>query len=172
MPNDTAASPLDARPRLFVSHSSGEGPAREQLKQICLAIEQAGGMRTLADSESVEVIVDHANIQPGQEWPRNIHEWLAEADAAVILFSPRTLKSKWVMKEAAILSWRKALDPSFKLLPVRMPGVDEAEFTTGVFSALGLSNVQFVNHDDPAAIANAVGAAIGPLRRMRTPFDR
>ena len=117
--------------KLFVSHSSrlddvdDSGLSLEHnwrlLRETCEAIEEKYG-------EQVKVLVDYAGLTPGEDWNHRLNLWLAECEAAIILFSQRALKqSRWVEKEATILSWRAELDPDFTLIPVTLKGQTTAE---------------------------------------------
>jgi hypothetical protein len=117
--------------KLFVSHSSrldevdGNGLSLEHnwrlLRETCAAIEEKYG-------DQVKILVDYAGLTPGEDWNHRLNLWLAECGAAIILFSQRALKqSRWVEKEATILSWRAELDPEFTLIPVTLKGQTTAE---------------------------------------------
>jgi hypothetical protein len=64
---------------------------------------------------------------------------LAECQVAILMLSRRALARPWVLKEATILSFRKARDPAFAFLPLLLPGIDHAAIAAHPgFSALRL----------------------------------
>ena len=81
-----------------------------------------------------QVLVDQSGeIPTGEAWFPYLSEWMAECDGAVILFSKEALESQWVRAEAAILSWRKRRQPSFKLIGVLLDGVKPEDFDDDAF---------------------------------------
>ncbi|MGH7507787.1 MAG: toll/interleukin-1 receptor domain-containing protein, partial [Longimicrobiales bacterium] len=151
-------------PRLFVSHSSLDA---ELTRELCAQLEDTPAQ------PGYDVLVDYTELKPGVDWPRHLHEYMAHCHAAVLLLTPDSVTSPWVLKEATILAWRRSLDPSFQLFPVRLSGVDDAVLVKEKFGPLMLELIQRVASDDPAAIANAVRARVGrPDATAWTPFDR
>lgn len=102
--------------RLFISHSSRDEGAKSFLKEVC---------QGLADSnKGFNVLVDQEGIPFGADWERYLNEWLAECDAAVILFSADSIQSWWVLKEATIVTWRRELNEQFTVVPVLIGDMD------------------------------------------------
>jgi len=115
--------------KLFISHSSlldeldAQGQPLQRnwdlMKGVCDELRNAYGGR-------IEILVDIEGLLPAIEWRARLDDWLAECDAAVILFSKRAIEeSDWVKFEAAVLRWRASRDAAFKLVPVVLP--DEAD---------------------------------------------
>lgn len=120
--------------RLFISHTSKTPSASERLDLL----------REAFAAHQFDVIVDRDHLQPGDEWRREIYTWLGLCDVAVVLIAPRALDpaNPWVAREATILMWRRALDPSFIVVPVLVDGVELGDLEQGPFRDLLLSEVQ------------------------------
>ncbi len=123
--------------KVFISHSSKDDTNLTLLRQVCDALDHAG----------YDVLVDKGGRIPvGDEWFLHLAEWMAECDAAVILFSRAAFEaSEWVRAEAAILSWRKRIQPDFKLIGVPLDDVDPGEFAQdSFFNVIRINDFQFV----------------------------
>src|ERR1017187_5155766 len=119
--------------KLFVSHSSHADASRTRLRTVCQKLENAGFF----------VLVDYEEIKSGDAWRDRIHTSLAECQAALILFDEEALNSPWVLKEATILSRRRALEKdSFRLFPVRLGSVAKDDLETKQFAPLLLNEIQ------------------------------
>jgi hypothetical protein len=123
------------------------------LDSLCAGLEQAG----------IDVLLDRTRLTPGAAWRREIYAWLGLCHAAVILISRRALddvEKYWVAREATLLVWRQALDPTLKLIPVLLPGVDPRELAGGRFADLQLREIQclMANSDPALTIAEVMGA--------------
>lgn len=151
--------------KLFISHSSKldglhvdglSGQANLNfLKSSCDLIQEYYGDR-------IELLVD-LNLQAGDQWERRLNEWLFECHAAVFLFSLNAInKSEWVKKEAAILSARKSLDSSLKLIPILLDKQDAKVLTEGYFSTLRIQANQCVRNVTSAMdVLKGVRQALG-----------
>lgn len=156
--------------RIFLSHSSKDAALTTAVAEALspLAADAPAAKRP---AWGYEVLVDQTELKPGVEWPRYLHEWMARADAAVILLTTNAVASDWVLKEATILAWRRSLDPGFSLFVVRFPDVTNELLEKHHFSPLFLSNIQAVGQTDAAAIATAVRDQLGPPQRVETRYD-
>jgi hypothetical protein len=151
-------SPLSIR--VFISHSSGGDPAL------------VNALRAELEGLGYVVLLDQQDITTGSRWRERIHAFLADCHASVILFSRRALEeSSWVFKEATVLAWRAALDPSFQLVPILLPGVTAADFQASRFGPLALSEIQHQAAADAAAIAAIVHGVVGTPAPFSTPLD-
>ena len=158
--------------KLFVSHSTKTDGARALFRAIG---ERLKGIR------DVELLWD-PDLSPGHRWRAGgLDRWLAECDGAVILFSKDALASGWVLKEAQILTWRKALSPRFVLVPVVLapvtrPGTNMDQWAKE-WSAVKVDEIQFLRGADPqgmdaaarAALAERVAAAVEKRRGPAAP---
>ncbi|MEV8433645.1 toll/interleukin-1 receptor domain-containing protein [Streptomyces sp. HUAS 31] len=100
---------------IFISHSSRNDPLAEKVrKSVARTLRCAG--------HTVEV--DRDSLREGQEWCPALFRMMAECDAALVLLGRAALDSAWVRKEASILMWRRALNPSLYVLPVLVGEVD------------------------------------------------
>jgi hypothetical protein len=80
----------------------------------------------------------------------------------------------WVARETSLLVWRQALDPTLRLVPVVLPGVDPAELAQGRFVDLQLREIQCLRADaDPVQTAARVvaGLALPAGQPKATPLD-
>jgi hypothetical protein len=74
-----------------------------------------------------DVLVDRDVIQPGDIWRSEIYGWIGLCDAAVILISQQAIddpEKQWVARETACLICRRYIDPSLKIIPVLLDGID------------------------------------------------
>jgi len=154
--------------KLFVSHSSKTVQNVAFLERVCQTLgEQDTGFHVLVDQSG--------KIPAGEEWFRYLSEWMAECDAAVILFSRAAFEeSEWVRAEAAILSWRKRIQPKFKLVGVLLDDVNPTEFDTDVFfKVIRISDFQFVRDcENEQAILSELKKAFGDLNEPpESPFE-
>jgi TIR domain len=153
--------------RLFVSHSSKDP---QLTAEVCglLAPSEAEGRA------GYDVRVDQRDLEDGRPWPRQLHAWMAQCHAGLLLLTANAAASPWVLKEATILSWRLSLDPSFHLFTVLGPGVDDALLRAHRFEPLGLGTIQRTAAGalDAATIAAAVRATLGQPRPGPTLEDR
>ena len=156
------------RRKLFLSHSSKTPENRALLKDLC--------GRLGADGAGYHVLIDQGGeIYAGADWELRLNEWLAECQAAVILFSNAALNtSDWVKKEAAILTWRREVEEGFTLIPVLLDGLAQEELATGLFRTLRINKSQCIHCDaTPAEIAARISEGLGDPRAAapRTPFE-
>lgn len=168
--------------KLFVSHSSrlDDVPERYTDKDVNwrLLQEVVNGLKARY-GESIHVLVDNDGLIPGDDWNRELNLWLAECQAAVILVTKRALeRSDWVAKEAAILGWRKALDPDFNLIPVTIEGDSLAsDLSQGFFGSLDMGRIQCLHANRSAAdIVTGISQRLGkredvPAKHAKTPLD-
>ncbi len=170
--------------RLFVSHSSRlddvphkytDGDANWRLLR-----ETCDGLKARY-TDSIQILVDRDGLVAGADWNRELNLWLAECQAAIILVSKRALeRSDWVAKEAAILGWRKALDPNFILIPVTIEGESTAaELAQGFFGSLDMGRIQSVHAIErkAATIVEEIATRLGKKETLavhcaQTPLDR
>lgn len=135
--------------RIFISHGLDKAVAADM--QFLDALEAK------LNGAGHQVLLDRSQLELGDAWQHVLHELLAECDAAVLLLSPRALTRPWVLKEATILAYRKAMQTGFPLLPVLLGGVQPAQLATEHFSPLCLLDLQA--HQQPTvdvAGANAL----------------
>ena len=64
------------------------------------------------------MLVDMHTLEPGQPWPNQLHEMMGYCQAGILLLTMNSIKSPWVLKEATILMWRKAVEKKFELFVV------------------------------------------------------
>ncbi|MBM3525091.1 MAG: toll/interleukin-1 receptor domain-containing protein, partial [Alphaproteobacteria bacterium] len=147
--------------RIFVSHSSHDDAARNFIDEL----------RAVLTSEGYDVLVDRDGHRPGEAWTPELHRWLAECDAAILMFSPDALASDWVFKEATILTFRASVHRDVRLLPVRDPRVPTALFESKHWAPLQANLLQMIELTDVSGVAAAAKEAFGPARQILTPYE-
>lgn len=142
--------------RVFISHRNGDA------KVIALI----NGISTRLAKEGFDVFVDFDRLSPGTQWCNDIYTWLGICHAAIVIISKDVLQedSVWVPRECSILAWRKALDPSFVLIPVLLPEVSTEDLRAHLqFRDLKLHDYQVIDHIDPVDTCNAIIEGLGKL---------
>lgn len=159
--------------KLFISHSSRLDDVAHRytdqdanwrlLQEVCDGLKARFG-------KAIHILVDRDGLIPGDDWNRELNLWLAECHAAVILVSRRALdKSDWVAKEAAILGWRKALDPDFTLIPITIEGEScAADLAQGFFGSLDMGRIQAARAHAERSAAQIVAAIEQGFGRQET----
>jgi hypothetical protein len=141
-----------------VSHSSRTPRAKDWLERF---------VRPLGCGEdAVDVLLDNRMIDSGHEWRRTINAMLSECDAAVVLITPDSLVSPWVLKEATILRWRHDQNPSFMVIPLALDVTRQELKNTRLWDPLDLPEIQFLSGrgpEDAAASLKSRIASLGPL---------
>jgi len=156
--------------RLFISHGLDKKamPDMQFLDGLVAALQAPAGAGEVAP----EVLLDRDRLGAGDRWRDVLHEWLAGCDAAVLLLSARALASPWVLKEATVLAWRKAMDPGFPLYPVLLGGLASDALAANGFSPLCLRDLQAIrpplaDPQQPEALDSASALAIARQVRRR-----
>ncbi len=90
--------------RIFISHSSKDKPAVEQL---ALELHQRG----------FDPWFDKWEIQPGDDIVASINRGLEEMDAGIVVFSEHTIDSDWIQHELSYLIL-KNIEDGVKLIPI------------------------------------------------------
>lgn len=149
------------RPHVFISHSTESEADWAALETMAQGLDDAG----------YQVLLDRETLPPGSDWRPEIHTWMGVCHAAVILFSERAVASTWVQKEATILTWRKAIDPRFVLIPVLIPPLKRQELRSGPFAPLAIGEIQFPAGPLPL---QAVVDRLAALKAadLKTPLER
>ena len=158
--------------RIFISHGIDKSNPAEL--QFLDTLEQQLRL-TETGRESHEVLLDRTRLEPGDDWAGILNDWLAECQVAILMLSKRALARPWVLKEATILSFRKARDPAFPFLPLLLPGIDRAAIDAHPgFSALRLDVWQaFEAGAAPDTVASFVKDKLAGIQvSPTTPLDR
>lgn len=166
---------------VFISHSCKDdepapppgAPAQDVARAQRLAF--ARKLRDTLDAElkkdpDYDVFLDRRKLNAGDIWQDGLHSALRTCDAGVVLLTPESLESGWVLKEATILSWRVFLREGVLLVPVVL-GVTDADLETRGFGALDLKQIQWlkVNGTDAAAVTDAVDRIVDALKNRMPP---
>ena len=159
--------------RIFISHGTNKDDASDLAFLRALAVELA---TTEPGAPPHTVLLDDTRLKAGDDWPGILHDFLAECQAAVLVLSKRALTRPLVLKEATILSYRKAREKSaFPFYCVVMPDTSMAAVQAlPAFNALGLDDQQaFVPGTPAAEVAAWVKTKLGDIEvRDVTPLDR
>ena len=105
--------------KVFISHSCKDkekkppaeltkeaAAARAQRLDVCRKLRDDSGKKLKADKR-FEVFLDvRGGLKAGDVWREGLHTALRTCSAGVVLLTPESLESQWVLKEATILSWR------------------------------------------------------------------
>ena len=166
-------------PTIFISHScrDNEPPPPSGLSPDAAArAARLAFSRLLRDTLATElgkqprfsVFLDvRGGLKPGEIWQDGLHRALRTCSAAVILLTPESLESGWVLKEATILSWRVFLREPLVLVPIVL-GVSDAELTRRGFGALNLDRIQWVRvaGSEQASVNRAVQDTVAVLAKV------
>ncbi len=148
-------------PFIFVSHSSLDDKLTHD---VCDALTSGGS------PDGYRVLVDWEGLKGGMNWPLYLIEWMVRCHAAVILLTQTAIPRPWVLKEATILTARRALDPNFRLFVVRFPDTTDLLETHG-YGPLSLDTIQQLAYTDAATVAAAIRDELGRVSRGVTPFE-
>jgi hypothetical protein len=117
---------------------------------------------------NLEVFLDQRDLRGGDLWRHGIHHKLRSCAGGVILLTPESIESKWVLKEATILSWRVFEDDNVIVVPV-VQGVSLEDLARQGFEPLGLPEIQWVNVPDSpseADLEQAIEMVVAALQRI------
>jgi ABC-type multidrug transport system fused ATPase/permease subunit len=93
---------------VFLSHNSADKPAVEEIA------------RRLRD-EGIDPWIDTWQLVPGEKWQPSLEKALAEARASVVFFGPSGI-GPWQDEEMRVAIDRRVREPSFRVVPVLLPG--------------------------------------------------
>lgn len=141
-----------SKARIFISHSCkdveiADGPAFElepdpRLRRLKYAKYVRDRVVDLLAAKGFEVLLDRALLDPGDRWPIKLLRWLGDCDGAVLLLSEDAIASHWVLQEATVLTWRRRLRDSFRLIPVMLGDLPEVRLATAGFGPLQIGDIQ------------------------------
>jgi hypothetical protein len=111
---------------IFISHSTKEHDPRDRKDRL-----DARAIRDyLFDGLGAaghDVMLDQRCLKAGDDWYAKLYRWLGQCSGAVVIVDSEGLRSKWLRKEAAILSWRRSQIPGFRLITVLVGGISTTE---------------------------------------------
>ncbi len=120
-------------PGVFISHKLNDHPTDGFLAALRPDLE-ALGCKVWLDTD----------IAAGEIWRHELSTWMSACTCAVILVTKAALTSEWIFQEASILSWRAEQDPDFKLFPVVLDGLTDADIAASRLKVvLGIDRLQW-----------------------------
>jgi TIR domain-containing protein len=173
--------------KVFISHSCKDkekkppagltkeaAAARAKRLEVCRTLRQELYKKLKADKR-FEVFLDvRGGLKAGEVWREGLHTALRTCSAGVVLLTPESLESQWVLKEATILSWRAFVKTPPVVLIVFVLDVAQEEIDRRGFGALGLDAIQWIDIANPtqAGIKKAVNEAVAALKnRVAQPLS-
>lgn len=162
----------DKKFKLFISHSSVSPYLKGKDSLILNNQKNKNNYNLLIETcqkikkyykDKIQLLID-IDIKPGANWEKTLNKWIEECDAAIIIFSENAIKnSKWIKKEATILSWRRDLDENFILIPVLLDGqVKPEDLNKDLFGIINILKSQCVkNVTKSSQILNSIIESIG-----------
>lgn len=147
-------------PTVFISHSCKDHeeapPANLSAQEIQDRADRLAFARLIRSEiqagleavDGLDVFLDvRGGLAAGDVWQDGLHQALRSCSGAVVLLSPESLQSGWVLKEATILSWRVFLGEPIRVVPVVL-GVSDTQIREKGFGAVNLDAIQWVKVRD------------------------
>src|SRR5262249_22689786 len=97
----------------------------------------ARDIKNRLDYAGLEVWWDETSLVPGADWVHEIQKAISQADAFVVLVGPES-QSAWVRTETAAALSRALENPTFRIIPVLLPGAKSDDLPPLLQSRLGL----------------------------------
>src|SRR3954471_4324949 len=94
--------------RIFLSHSSKDGPQAERL---------LAWLRGQGFTETFLDIDKHAGLMPGDDWERRLYREIAGAEAEILILTANWFASKWCFAE--LIQARALGDELFPIVETR-----------------------------------------------------
>lgn len=139
--------------KVFLSHSTKQLASEDDGVRI-----RARAIRDRAfdalTAAGHEALLDKRRLAVGDDWYATLHRWLGQCDGAVVIVDPQGLRSDWLRKEAAILTWRRSQVEDFKLVTVLVGDLEPAQLQQAGLE--DLMRYQVINAA-PRDIEDAVG---------------
>lgn len=158
------------KPRVFISHSAKEPDTGAFLFELRDALS-----REVNGEHQFEVLLDKDGLQLGDYWRSTLNLWIGGCDAAIVLLSPSALKSTFVAYEASILSYRKTVDPNFRLFPVLIKPVRHEDVIESPLKPSQITEIQdvtVIDNNTSVAAIEAILDGLAGLNRYKTPAER
>src|SRR5262249_42512512 len=124
---------------MLVTH---KGVAEDKLRVfICYSrseIADADALVTALDMSGFEVMIDRRDIPYGEEWQRELSDFIRAADTIIWLVSPNSVKSKWCNWELG-----EVMRLNKRLVPVKIRSItyEQLPETLGKISVLPAAGV-------------------------------
>src|SRR5262249_36374981 len=141
----------------------------ELTDEVIAAIEPAVGTHP-----GFEPLVDFGCLTASDDWPNKLNAMMAFANAGLLLFTNEAMaRPDWIRKETYILTWRRSLDPSFKVFYTSADeGRSERSLTANGFEPAHLQLIQRLAGRTAADIADEIRGLMPPAPSVEdTPFE-
>jgi TIR domain len=154
---------------IFISHSAkdveanearpadAEGAARYDLLAHQRAVRDA--IVDALQQAGYTVLLDKLSLRGGDRWRATIHRWLGSCNGAVVLLDQESVKSNWLWKEAAILTWRASLGARMRVVPVFLGGFRSTELAESKLGSLQLGE-EHAEREQPGETPQAFAARV------------
>lgn len=131
----------------FLSHNSNDREAVEQIAHQLL-------------SSGLSLFVDRWQLRPGDPWQESL-EVALELSNACLVFVGHSGLGPWEMEEMRVAIDKRTHNPSFRVIPVFLPGLDHS-FALPPFLRR-FHGVIFRSPSDPAALGQLVAVLKTPI---------
>lgn len=119
-----------------------------------------------AGEREFEVFLDvDGGLSAGDIWRDELHKALRTCDGGVILLTPDSIESGWVLKEATILSWRVFEDKSVIVVPI-VVDLQKADLDRNGFGPLDLDQIQWVEIANESELTEKIEEVVAALGRI------
>ncbi|WP_327397455.1 toll/interleukin-1 receptor domain-containing protein [Streptomyces phaeochromogenes] len=151
------------RPRIFVSHSSGEKKCADH---GCECIAYRDAVATLLTEVGCDPVVDQDVLKTNSgPWHPKLLRELFSCQGTVVLLSPHALESDYVFEEAQLsMALWEVREDGFLVLPVMLPGVRRGHLKKSRLARLDLGRFDMVDWP-PLAEATAPPTKVGERLR-------
>ena len=105
-------------PKVFISHAAHDNFTCHVRDLLYDKLDQM---------ENIEPLLDRESIGVGEDITQKVAKMLRECHAAVLLFGPDSMTSKWMKFEANVLGHRNFVDNKFLLIPAFVGEFEEEE---------------------------------------------
>ncbi|RAJ71912.1 TIR domain-containing protein [Streptomyces sp. Amel2xB2] len=151
-----------ARPKIFISHSSGKCG-----DEGCECAAYRDALAAHLEGLGCDTVVDRDVLRGGDEWHKKLMVELLRSQGAVVLLSRHALDSYHVMEEALLANaLREANQQRFLLLPVVLPGVRRADLKGSRLDGIDLGRLDMVDWSPAAGPAVPPPEVAGILRPL------
>jgi hypothetical protein len=172
--------------RVFISHSckdSEAGGTEDAHRAAVLAYARNVRARVVSklDAGEFEVWLDQLGLAPGDQWRAKLHRWLGSCNAAIVLLDEESVRSKWLLKEATVLAWRRDIGAPVTIVPALLGAFRAEDIAASPLSEIGLDWSQAarvssseLSDENAEALATRIVASVQSVAAapVRTDMER